>query len=362
MAKPIRVGITHGDINGISYEIILKTLADERILELCTPVIFGSSKLMTYFRKNLNLEEIRFSQVRDGEISDGEINLVNISQEEFKVDCGQPTEESGRAAILSLETAVDALRGGMIDILVTAPINKYAVQNDKFQFVGHTEYLQSAIGNEGDHALMVLFDDFVRVALVTTHKSIRELPDSITKDSVLDTIRRFNSTLKRDFAFDCPRIAVLSFNPHNGDNGLLGDEEQTAVIPAIAEAQNDGIVAFGPYAADGFFGSGAYEKFDGVVAMYHDQGLAPFKALAENRGVNFTAGLPFVRTSPDHGTGYDIAGKNVADPTSMREAIYKGIDIYRNRRAFDRASAHPLRKQYVERGADKTVDLTKEEL
>lgn len=362
MAKPVRVGITHGDINGISYEIILKALADERMPELCTPVIFGSPKLVAYFRKNLNIDEFRFTQVNDGEVRDGEINLVSISQDEFKVEMGQPTEESGRAALLSLEYGVEALKSGMIDILVTAPINKHAIQSDKFQFKGHTEYLESELGAEGDKALMILFDDFLRVALVTTHEPVKDLASCITCENVLDTIRRFSSSLKRDFGFDRPRIAVLSLNPHNGDGGLLGDDEQQAIIPAISEAQDEGIAAFGPYAADGFFGSGAYRKFDGVVAMYHDQGLAPFKALAENRGVNFTAGLPFVRTSPDHGTGYDIAGKNLADATSMREAIYKGIDIYRNRRIYDRASSHPLRKQYVERGADKTVDLTKDEL
>lgn len=368
MSRPIRVGISHGDTNGISYEIIMKALADDLMLDLCTPIIFGSSKMIAYNRKLPNMESINYRQIRSvDEISDGEINLFNITNDEIKVDVGQPTRESGMAAIASLEQATKALIDGDIDALVTAPINKHAVQgisiegeNGEFNFPGHTEYLEAKAG-EDYKAMMVLFDDYVRVALVTTHLPISEVSSHITKESVGKTIEAFDRTLRRDFGFERPKIAVLSLNPHCGDNGLIGKEEETEIIPAINEAREKGILAFGPYAADGFFSAASYRNFDGVVAMYHDQGLAPFKSLAGNKGVNFTAGLPFVRTSPDHGTAYDIAGKGIADATSMREAIYKAIDIRRKRDTFDRISANPLKKQYEARGADKSIDLTKEE-
>jgi len=361
MSRPLRVGITHGDINGISYEIIIKSLADEMMLDLCTPVIFGSAKLIAYNRRLPGIEGISYKQIRStDEISDGEINVLNITQDELKVDTGQTTRESGHAAVVSLEAAVQALQDGDIDVLVTAPINKRAIHGDDFNFPGHTEYLESKAG-EGYEALMILFDDFVRIALVTTHIPVSEIPKYVTRERIGKTIEAFDRSLRRDFGCERPKIAVLSLNPHCGDNGLLGKEEETEIIPAIADAKEKEILAFGPYAPDGFFGTDAYRNFDGVVAMYHDQGLAPFKALARNRGVNFTAGLPFVRTSPDHGTAYDIAGKGMADATSMREAIYKAIDIRRKRDIFDRASSNPLKKQYEARGADKSVDLTKEE-
>lgn len=364
MARLLKVGITHGDINGISYEIILRTLSDERLTEICTPIIFGSAKLIGYFKKLFGIENFRFNIIKDpAEAEEGVVNLVNISQEEFKVDLGIATPEAGRAALLSLDMATEALKNGEIDILVTAPINKHSIQSDDFHFAGHTEYLQDKLSDDSDDkSLMILFNDSARVALVTTHLPLSRLPEAISQEKVLDTITRFDASLRKDFAIAGPRIAVLSLNPHNGDNGLIGNEEKTAIIPAIQEATQKGIICFGPFAADGFFGSGAYRKYDGIVAMYHDQGLAPFKVIADNKGVNFTAGLPFVRTSPDHGTGYDIAGRNIADETSLREAIYKGIDIYRNRVAYLQATHNPLRKQYVEKGADKTVDLTKESL
>lgn len=361
--RPIRVGITHGDTNGISYEIILKTLADERMPELCTPVLFGSSRLIAYFRKMFDIEMQNFHPARDlSDIRDGHLNVINITPDEIKVELGQPTEESGAAALLSLEKAVEALRNGDIDVLVTAPINKKNIQSDTFRFHGHTEYLQDRLGGEGNEALMVLFNDDLRVALVTTHLPIREVADAITREKVVKTITGMAETLTRDFAIGRPRIAVLSLNPHVGDEGLLGSEEKDIIIPAMEDAEAKNVLAFGPFAADGFFGSDAWRHYDGVVAMYHDQGLIPLKTIAGNRGVNFTAGLPFVRTSPDHGTGYDIAGKGTADESSFREAIYKAIDLYRNRAAHDRAAANPLRRQYVEKGADKTVDLTKETL
>lgn len=363
MSRPIRVGITHGDTNSISYEVILKTFANEMLPEICTPVLFGSSRLAAYYRKNLGIEMSQMHAARDlNDIRDGHCNIINITQDEIKVEPGVPTEESGAAALLSLEQAVEALKSGAIDVLVTAPINKKNIQSDDFHFPGHTEYLQDRLGEDGDKALMLLFNDEMRVALVTTHLPLREVADAITKERVAETILALNQTLRRDFAIERPRIAVLSLNPHVGDDGLLGSEEKEVIIPAMEEMSEQRVLTFGPFAADGFFGSGAWKHYDGIVAMYHDQGLAPFKGLCTEGGVNFTACLPYVRTSPDHGTGYDIAGKNLADESSMRDAIYKAIDIFRNRQAFDRASANPLRRQYVEKGADKTVDLTKEEL
>lgn len=358
----VRVGITHGDINGIGYEVIMKALADERMMELCTPVIFGSAKLVAYYKNIIDAEGFNYTQIRSlDEIEDGDCNFYNISDEEFKVDLGQPTEISAKAAMMSLEKAVAALKDGFIDVLVTAPINKKVMQSAGFDFPGHTEYLENEYGN-GYKAMMLLFNDDVRVALVTTHLPLKDVPAAITKDIVMEKIRNLYNTLRKDFTFDCPKIAVLSLNPHCGDDGLLGTEENEIIKPAIEESYAHKIMAFGPYSADGFFGNKTYEKFDGVVAMYHDQGLAPFKTMAMATGVNFTAGLPFVRTSPDHGVGYDIAGKNMADPTSMREAIYKAVDLFKNRKNYIRSKANPLKKQYVDKSGDKVVlDLTKDE-
>lgn len=355
MNRLIRVGITHGDINGIGYEVILKILEDEQILELCTPVVYGSQKIATTYRKMLELPEVEFNQIESGEnIVDGVNNIINVVGEDIKVEPGQASAEAGLAAFASLERAVADLKAGHIDVLVTSPINKHNIQSESFKFPGHTEYLEATIG-EGSQALMVLCSDTLRVALVTTHIPIRQLPDLISKDAILAKLRIFHRSLVRDFGIDAPRIAVLSLNPHAGEDGLLGSEENDIIIPAIEEAKEQGILAFGPYAVDGFFGAGRFVKFDGVLAMYHDQGLAPFKALAMDCGVNFTAGLPYVRTSPDHGTGYDITGAGEASPESMRAAIYAAIDIYRNREREDESRRHPLRKQYHAKGADNVV-------
>lgn len=362
MSKIIRVGITHGDINGVGYEIIMKALADERMMELCTPVIFGSAKLMSYYRNVFNVEGFSYTVVNSvDDIVDGECNLINVSDEEFKVDMGQATPTSGQAAVMSLEAAVDAMKNGYVDVLVTAPICKQAVQSGEFHFPGHTEYLEDAYGN-GYKAMMLMVSDELRVALVTTHVAVKDVAEAVTKEAVLEKLRNLHNTLRKDFAIECPRIAVLALNPHSGDGGLLGNEETEIITPAIEEAFSHKIMAFGPYAADGFFAQGTYKKFDAVLAMYHDQGLAPFKTLASETGVNFTAGLPFIRTSPDHGTAFDIAGKGVADATSMREAIYRAIDLYRNRMIYIRSKANPLKKQYVDKSGDKEVlDLTKDE-
>ena len=360
--KKIRVGITHGDTNGIGYEVILKTLSNPQLLELCTPVVYGSTKIATYHRKAIDMAGINFNVLQDAAgVKDEVNNFVDVIKEEVKVELGQATKVAGMAAFMALEQAVLDLKEGKIDVLVTAPINKSTIQSEEFHFPGHTEYLEAAIG-DGNKSLMVLYNDRVKVALVTTHLPISEVSAAITKDAIIEKLELFNNSLKQDFAIERPRIAVLGLNPHSGDGGLLGKEEQEVIIPAIEEASNKRISCFGPYPADGFFGSGQYEHFDGVLAMYHDQGLAPLKTLGMETGVNYTAGLPFVRTSPDHGTGYDIAGKNLADESSLREAIYQAIDIYRNREMHSEITRNPLRRQYVNKGADNVVlDLTKVE-
>ncbi|MCQ2287598.1 MAG: 4-hydroxythreonine-4-phosphate dehydrogenase PdxA [Muribaculaceae bacterium] len=361
--RKIRVGITQGDTNGIGYEVILKTLSTPEFCELCTPVVYGSSKIMTFHRKAIEMPSFPVNNVRNGNFKEGAVNLVEVmGNEEVKVEMGQPDKQAGRAAFLALEAAVAALNNGDIDVLVTAPINKENIQSEHFTFPGHTEYLEACTG-EGDKALMVLCNERLRVALVTTHLPIAQVPAAITPDAIMEKLRIFNQSLKRDYCIGKPRIAVLSLNPHSGENGLLGAEEKDVIIPTIKAAyEKERIMCFGPYAADGFFGNGMFNKFDGVLAMYHDQGLAAFKTLAMDDGVNFTAGLPVVRTSPDHGTGYDIAGKNLAHENSLRQAVYTAIDIYRNRLTWDESHANPLRKQYFERGKDNVVlDLTKDE-
>lgn len=360
--KLIRVGITQGDTNGIGYEVILKTLQNQQINELMTPVVYGSAKTASFHRKALELQPVSMNVIRNSsDIKDGVNNLVEVADGEVKVELGVGSNIAGEAAFDALERAVADLKQGHIDVLVTAPINKKNIQSDHFTFPGHTEYLEASIG-DGDKALMILFCDALRVALVTTHVPVARVAEHITKDAVLDKIMAFNRSLKYDFGIVRPRIAVLGLNPHAGDGGLLGKEEQESIIPAIEEATAKKVVVFGPYAADGFFGNEQYKHFDGVLAMYHDQGLAPFKTIAMDSGVNFTAGLPYVRTSPDHGTGYDIAGKNEANEQSMRQAIYAAIDIFRNRINYDEMTKNPLRRMYFDKSGDKEVlDLTKVE-
>ena len=359
MERPIRVGITHGDINGVGYEVILKMLEDNRLLELCTPVVYGSAKIAAFYRKLLEMPNVPFTQVKSGEdIVDGQNNIINVVPEDVKVEPGVSSPEAGKAAFISLERAVADLRAGHIDVLVTSPINKHNIQSPTFTFPGHTEYLEATIG-EGSKALMVLCNNEMRIALVTTHMPLAEVPKHITKEAILEKLHIFNRSLVRDFGIEAPRIAVMSLNPHAGEDGLLGTEENEIIIPSIAAAKEQKILAFGPYASDGFFGAGRFVKFDGILAMYHDQGLTPFKALAMESGVNFTAGLPFVRTSPDHGTGYDITGTGEASAESMRAALYAAIDIFRNREREDECRRRPLRKQYHPKGNDNVkLDLT----
>ena len=347
--RKIRVGITHGDINGVGYEVILKTFSDPTMLELCTPVVYGSPKVAAYHRKAMEIQT-SFSIVNSAEeVQDGRVNVVNCIEEELKVELTKPTPEAGKTALAALERALADYREGLFDVLVTAPINKHTIQSDAFHFPGHTEYIEERVG-EGQKALMILLKGDFRVALVTGHVPVRDIAGELTKELIMEKMEIFHRSLKKDFGIDNPRIAVFSLNPHAGDNGLLGTEEQEVIIPAMKEMIARGVQCFGPYPADGFMGSGNYTHFDGILAMYHDQGLAPFKALAMDEGVNFTAGLPIVRTSPAHGTAYDIAGKGIASEDSFRQAVY--VAMFRNRAWEKEISARPLRKQYYEKRDD----------
>lgn len=349
--QKIRIAITHGDTNGIGYEVIFKAFEDPAMLELCTPIIYGSPRVATFHSKGMNLQ-VPFSIINDAsEARDGQLNLLTCFNEEVKVEFGTESKEAGLAALCALERAVKDYQEGLFDVLVTAPINKNSIQGDNFHFPGHTEYIAERLGN-GAAPLMILMNRSLRVALTTTHLPVKDIASAITKEAVVEKTMLLHRALKRDFRITSPRIAILALNPHAGDGGVLGAEEQEQIIPAIEELEQKGIHAFGPYAADGFFGTMAYQHFDGVLAQYHDQGLAPFKTLAAEDGVNYTAGLPIVRTSPDHGTAFDIAGKGVANAQSMRQAIFHGIDIFRNRQNYDEPFADPLQKLYHERRED----------
>ncbi len=329
------VGITQGDSNGIGYEVIIKSLADERILDSFTPVIYGSSKLMGFYRKTLhNIGPMDINVINSAaDAKQKKINLVNCLPDNIYAEPGQSTPDSAKAAIKSLEMAVKDLKEGQVDVLVTAPINKRAMNEEGFCNTGHTEYLQREFG--ADDVTMIMVSEQIKIGVVTGHIPLRDVPKSLTRESILGKLRIMKDSLLRDFGVTDPKIAVLGLNPHCGDGGLLGDEEQNIILPAVQAAQAEGIQAFGPYSPDGFFGLGNYSRFDATLAMYHDQGLAPFKALAFSDGVNFTAGLPIVRTSPDHGTAYDMAGRDEADPRSMMSAIYTAIDIFRRRLQYD---------------------------
>ena len=336
MSKPkLVVGITQGDSNGIGYEVIIKSLADSRILDSFTPVVYGSSKIFGFYRKGIHeidqLETYVIHSAKDVQLK--RINIVNCLPDNFYAEPGQSSPDSAKAAMLSLEAAVKDLKAGYIDVLVTAPINKRAMTAEGFGYTGHTEYLQDAFGVKDIAMFMV--SPQLKIGVVTGHIPLKDVSASLTQESILAKLRLMNESLERDFAILSPKIAVLGLNPHCGDGGLLGDEEKDIILPAVQQAQAEGILAFGPYSPDGFFGLGNYSRFDATLAMYHDQGLAPFKALAFSEGVNFTAGLPVVRTSPDHGTAYDMAGRDEADPRSMMHAIYMAIDIFNHRLEYD---------------------------
>lgn len=336
------VGITQGDINGISYEVILKSLSDNRLLELFVPVLYGSNRIASYYKKMMNIPEFGFHIVKSADqIHAKKANLFNLHDNEVKVDVGDSTAIAGEQALLSLNIALADLQNGKIDVLVTSPLNKKNVQQSiQGNFSGHTGYLAQKMNCT--EYLMLMVTDNIRIGVATEHISIENVPSTLTVELLIAKIRTMEHSLKKDFRIRKPKIAVLGLNPHAGDNGLIGREEQEKIIPAIEKAQNQGTLAFGPYSADGFFASQQYKEFDAVLAMYHDQGMIPFKLMAFENGVNYTAGLPFVRTSPAHGTAYDIAGKDLASPDSMRAAMYLAVDIYNNRLMWDELNKNPL--------------------
>lgn len=328
-----KIGISHGDINGIGYEVIIKALIDNKICDLCTPIVYGLAKAASFHRKILNIPDFSFQFIKDPEQANlKRPYLINLQDNEVKIDVGLSTPIAGEIAALSLNRACDDLKNNKIDALVTAPINKENIQSDKFKFHGHTEYLANKF--QSSSALMMMVDEMMKVAFVTNHEPIAKVASLLSSDLILKKIKALNKSLREDFLSTNPTIAVLALNPHAGDKSLLGKEEVDIIKPAIDKATDEHINAFGPFPADGFFASGNYRKYDAVLAMYHDQGMIPFKLIAGETGVNFTAGLPIVRTSPAHGTAYDIAGKNVASAQSMRNAIYLAIDIVRNRKQF----------------------------
>lgn len=336
----IIVGISVGDINGIGIEVILKTFADKRMLEFCTPVLFGSNKVISFHKKALDVQTHTHGINSLDKIAHGKINLLNVWNEEVKIELGKASKELGNYAFKSLESAVNALKRHKIDVLLTAPINKDTIQSEEFSFPGHTEYLQSNL--EGK-SLMILLNEDLRVGLLTGHIPVSEVAAAITPELIENKVAIMYRSLVEDFGISKPKIAVLGLNPHSGDNGLIGKEESEIIAPTIKKIRDTGKLVFGPYAADGFFGSKTYKQFDGVLAMYHDQGLAPFKALSFGAGVNFTAGLSKIRTSPDHGTGFDIAGKGIANSDSFKEALFTALKIYRNRASHSEMTQNVLK-------------------
>ena len=340
--KPI-LGITCGDINGIGLEIIIKTISDIRLLEICTPVLFASNKVLNFYRKALPDINFTFTTIKDADkLIPKQVNLYNCWEEDVAITPGVLNEIGGKYAVISLITAAEALKEGAIDGLVTAPIHKKNTQSETFDFTGHTPYLKNLF--EVADVAMFMVADNMRVALVTEHVAVKDIAPLITKQNILSKLQIINNSLKKDFGISKPKIAILGLNPHAGDEGLIGKEEDEIIKPAIKEAKEKDILCFGPYSSDAFFARGHHEKFDAVLAMYHDQGLIPFKSLAFGEGVNYTAGLAGVRTSPDHGVAFDIAGKNVADESSFREAIFKCVDIINSRNEYISQRQNPLKK------------------
>ena len=349
-APILKVGISIGDTNGIGFEVIMKTFSDSRMHQICTPVVYGSAKTASFQRKALNQPDFAYQTIKsNADIIDRKINLINLWDEEIKTDFGVANDIGGKYAFKSLQAAVTDVKQQLVDVLVTAPINKKNIQQEGFNFAGHTEYF--AQETQSKNYCMMLVSDAMRIAFVTGHVPLHKVATQITTDTIIAKLRVMHESLKRDFGIRKPRIAVLGLNPHAGDDGLIGNEENNIITPAINEARHAGFLLAGPFSADGFFGAGQHQKFDGILSMYHDQGLIPFKALSFSSGVNFTAGLPIVRTSPDHGTGYDIAGKGIASESSFREAVYLAMDIYNQRANYDEINANPLQisKKHNER-------------
>ena len=339
-AENIIVGISIGDLNGIGSEVILKTFEDTRMLELCTPVIFANVKIVSFMKRNLNSEVALHGIDRIDQLIKGKINVLNVWREGVDINFGQNDETVGKYAIKSFMAATSALKEGLVDVLVTAPINKYNIQSDEFKFPGHTDYLEKELSGD---ALMFMVQDNLRVGLLTDHVPVNDVAKHLTEMLITQKIETINLSLKQDFKINKPKIAVLGLNPHAGDSGIIGNEEETVIKPTIKKLFEKGIFVFGPYPADGFFGSGQYEKFDAVIASYHDQGLIPFKTLSFGLGVNYTAGLNKIRTSPDHGTAYEIAGKGIADFGSFKEAVYLAIDIFHARNEYVELTKDPLK-------------------
>jgi 4-hydroxythreonine-4-phosphate dehydrogenase len=344
--KPI-LGITVGDINGIGLEVILKALSHRKVIDICVPVIYGSSKVVSYHKNIVALDEVTFYSQRNAErLHFEKINVVNVWNDNVNITLGRATDLGGKYAQMSLEAAVADLKAGLIDALITAPIHKKSMQLAGFEHVGHTEYLTQELA--GSDSLMILASDRLRVGLVTAHIPLKDVAAAITKELIIKKLRIFNESLRIDFGLERPNIAILGLNPHAGEEGMLGEEEEKVIRPAVVECKKHGMMAFGPFAADGFFGSGQFHKFDGILAMYHDQGLIPFKAMTFGSGVNFTAGLSAIRTSPDHGTAFDLAGKNEADPSSFLQAMFMAIDIHRNRKEYFELKANAVRRVETE--------------
>ena len=336
----IIVGISVGDINGIGIEVILKTFEDKRMFDFCTPILFASNKVISYHKKILKMNTGINGIPSIDKVVHGKINVVNVWKEDVKFDIGKSTKDGGKYALMSLKSAVNALKEDKIHILVTAPINKENIQSEEFDFPGHTEFLENEL--EGN-SLMILMTEKLRIGLITGHIPISKVAESITPDLIKSKVEVMYTSLKQDFNINKPKIAILGLNPHCGDKGVIGTGDDELIRPTIKEIQETGKLVFGPYAADGFFGSKTYEKFDGVLAMYHDQGLAPFKALSFGNGVNFTTGLNKIRTSPDHGTGFDIAGKKVANHLSFQEALFSALHIHRNRLEYQNLIKNSLK-------------------
>ncbi len=339
----IKLAITHGDINGIGYEVILKTFSDLRMFEHCTPILYGSTKVASYHKKLLTQQhqELNFSAIHDAsQAMEKKFNVINLVPDEIKIDIGKSTEVAGKLSRLALDKACEDLKNGSVDVLVTAPINKKNIQSSDFDFPGHTEYLSNKFNGK---SLMMMVCDRIRIGIVTNHLALHEVPAAITKELLLEKISIMHDSLKRDFGIPMPKIAVLALDPHAGDNGVIGSQDLEVVKPAIDEAYEGGTLVYGPYPSDGFFGSSEFNKFDGVLALYHDQGLIPFKLMSFTEGVNYTAGLDVIRTSPAHGTAYDIAGKGKASEQSFRRAVFLACDILRHRREYDQLTENPLK-------------------
>lgn len=348
----MKVGISCGDLNGIGLEVVLKAFEDNRMHQDITPVLYCGVKAVSHHRKALKLDDVQFHGVKTvNEIVPRKFNVVDLWEEDVPIELGKPSGQQSKYAIMSLEAAARDLGQGKIDMLVTAPIDKHSMQQAGFEFPGHTEFLSHLAGSDSP-VLMILVGDGLRVALVTGHLPINQVAEAVTAERIIGKARLFHKSLQADFGINQPRIAVLGLNPHAGDGGAIGSEDKDRIAPAVRKLNEEGINVMGPFPADGFFGNGSYKHFDGVLAMYHDQGLAPFKALSFGHGVNYTAGLPIVRTSPDHGTGLGIAGKNEADPGSIRHAVWLGLDIIQNRERWKKMSANPLQAQKKEKGGE----------